>query len=378
MPKPKHSIDDKILRQLRQDLQSTIGMIVRNRPDTERFSTMVRKINDVYISPSTFSRLFLSAEASNHFYLDTLDKLSSLIYPFSNWDEYCRVYESSNEQMKQIGVTQLNNPKVNLVGLNLATSSWKPIHMLFEEMSFDPSFIESYRFMYDFGQSFYDILKWAPKSEMDFYKRFINYPIIKKAFFELNADPDFILPNYIKGLDYYIKGIDMNTAVAKNDLLFALSLKYYYYLKNVDLIKMQLTYKQINSVQQFNELLPLEIHPFNTGRYLSARLYNAYYLNPKFVDSAAIDGLQWIQDHFGQHDKYGIRVIVYHLLEAFMHCKVAQFYTDKLMLFINGEHDLNSHSAFIQQTIYNIEPSGIRWTRRFKSQVVNLNILESA
>ena len=102
MPKPKHTINDKILRQLRQDLQSTIGMIVRNRPDTERFSTMVRKINDVYISPSTFSRLFLSEEASNHFYLDTLDKLSSLIYPFSNWDEYCRVYESSNEQMKQI------------------------------------------------------------------------------------------------------------------------------------------------------------------------------------------------------------------------------------------------------------------------------------
>jgi hypothetical protein len=370
MPKPKHSINDKILRQLRQDLQSTIGMIVRNRPDTERFSTMVRKINDGYISPSTLSRLFLNAEASNHFYLDTLDKLSSLIYPYSNWVEYCRVYESSKEQLKQIGIFQMNNPKVNLVGLNLATSSWKPIHMLFEEMSFDPSFIESYRFMYDFGQSFYDILKWAPKSEMDFYKRFINYPIIKKSFFELNADPDFILPNYIKGLDYYIKGIDMNTAEAKNDLLFALSLKYYYYLKNVDLSQMQLTYNQINSVQQFNELLPVEIHPFNTGRYLSARLYNAFYFDSKFVDPIVIDCLKWIHDHFDEHVAYGIRVIVYHLLEAFMHCKVAQIYTDKLMLFINSEHDLNSHSAFIQQTIYNIEPSGIRWTRRFKSNVV--------
>ena len=378
MPKPKHTINDKILRQLRQDLQSTIGMIVRNRPDTERFSTMVRKINDVYISPSTFSRLFLCAEASNHFYLDTLDKLSSLIYPFSNWDEYCRVCESSYEQMKQIGVSQKNNPKVNLVGLNLATSSWKPLHILFEEMSFDPSFIESYRFMYDFGQSFFDILKWTPNSELEFYKRFIKYPIIRKAFFELNADPDFILPNYIKGLDYYIKGIDVNTVGAKNDLLFALSLKYYFYLKNVDLIKMQLTYKQINSVQQFNELLPVEIHPFNTGRYLSARLYNVYYLNPKFVDSAAIDGLQWIQDHFDEHDSYGIRVIVYHLLEAFMHCKVAQFYIDKLMLFMSGEHEMNYHPTFIQQTIYNIEPSGIRWNRRFKSQIFNLNILESA
>jgi hypothetical protein len=370
MPKPKHTINDKILRQLRQDLQSTIGMIVRNRPDTERFSTMVRKINDVYISPSTLSRLFLNAEESNHFYLDTLDKLSSLIYPYSNWDEYCRVYEISHKQLNQVGIFQMNNPKVNLVGLNIATSSWKPIHMLFEEMSFDPSFIESYRFMYDFGQTFYDVLKWTPKSELDFYKRFINYPIIRKAFFELNADPDFILPNYIKGLDYYIKGIDMNTAEAKNDLLFALSLKYYYYLKNVDLSQMQLTYKQIISVQQFNELLPVEIHPFNTGRYLSARLYNAYYFNPKYVDSAITDGLQWIQNHTDKHDSYGIRVIVYHLLEAFMHCKVNQFYIDKLMLFMHGDHDANAHTAFIQQTIYNIEPSGIRWNRRFKLNAI--------
>jgi hypothetical protein len=141
---------------------------------------------------------------------------------------------------------------------------------------------------------------------------------------------------------------------------------------------MQLTYKQINSVQQFNELLPLEIHPFNTGRYLSARLYNAFYFDSKFVDPIVIDCLQWIQDHFDEHDAYGIRVIVYHLLEAFTHCKVAQFYIDRLMLFIDGEHELNSNLAFIQQTIYNLEPSGIRWNRRFKSQVVNLNRLESA
>lgn len=367
MPKPKHSIDDKILSQLRQDLQSTIGLIVRNRPDTERFSNLVRKINDVYISSSTFSRLFLNEGATNHFYLDTLDKLSSLIYPYSNWAEYCRVCESSSEQLKQVGIYQLKNQKVNLVALNLATSSWKPLHVLFEEMSYDNSFIDSYRFMYDFGQSFYDVLNWTPKSELDFYKRFIKYPIIRKAFFELNADPDFVLPNYIRGLDYYIKGIDMNAAEAKNDLLFALGLKYYYYLKNVDLSQMQFTYKQINSVQQFNELSPKEIHPFNTGRYLSARLYNTYHFYPKAVESAVIDGLQWLEDHFDKHDAYGIRVIVYHLLEAFTHCKVNQLYIDKLMLFIHGEHEMNTHSAFIQQTIYNIEPSGIRWTRRFKS-----------
>jgi hypothetical protein len=171
-------------------------------------------------------------------------------------------------------------------------------------------------------------------------------------------------------LDYYIKSIDLNTGGAKNDLLFALSLKYYFFLKNVDLSQMQLTFKQINSVQQFNELLPIEIHPFNTGRYLSARLYNAYYLNPKFVDSAVIDGLEWLQDHFEEHDAYGIRVIVYHLLEAFMHCKVAQFYIDRLILFMDGEHEMNYHPIFIQQIIYNIEPSGIRWTRRFKSSMI--------
>ena len=129
MPKPKHSIDDKYLRQLRQDLQSTIGLVVRNRPESERFSQLVRKTKDVYISPSTFSRLFLNGGTSNHFYLDTLDKLASLTYPYSNWAEYTRVCENSQEQLKQLGIYQLKNPKLNLVGLNIATTSWKPLHL---------------------------------------------------------------------------------------------------------------------------------------------------------------------------------------------------------------------------------------------------------
>ena len=37
------------------------------------------------------------------------------------------------------------------------------------------------------------------------------------------------------------------------------------------------------------------------------------------------------------------------------------------MLFMHGENDMNFNSELIQQFIYNLEPSGIRWNRRFKS-----------
>jgi hypothetical protein len=370
MPKPKHSIDDKYLNQLRQDLQATIGMVVRNRPDTERFSQLVRKTKDVYISPSTFSRLFLTAGAANHFYLDTLDKLASLTYPYSSWEEYCRVCESSQEQLKQIGMFQPKNPKVNLLGLNIATSTWKPLHLLFEEMSSDRSFIASYRFMYDFGQSFFDILTRTPQSELDFYKRFLKYPIIRKSFFELNADPDFVLPNYVKGLDYYIKSIDINDAVAKNDLLFSLCLQYYYYLNNADFTQMQSKYNQIISMQDFDALSANEVHPFNSGRYLSVRIYNAYHFDAKKVESAVIDALQWVNNQLTGLNDYDIRVISYHLLEAFMKCSVNQLYIDKLMSIMKVEDELISDSSLLKQTIFNIEPSGIRWTRRFKSQAI--------
>lgn len=370
MPKPKHSIDDKYLRQLRKDLQSTIGLVVRNRPESERFSQLVRKTKDVYISPSTFSRLFLNGGTSNHFYLDTLDKLASLTYPYSNWAEYTRVCENSQEQLKQLGIYQLKNPKLNLVGLNIATTSWKPLHLLFEEMSYDNSFIDSYRFMYDFGHSFFDILKWTPHSELDFYKRFIKYPIIRKSFFELNADPDFLLPNYIKGLDLYIKSIDINAVGAKNDILFSLCLQFYYYLNNIDLINMQLKYKQIISLQSIEELSARELHPFNSGRYLSMRIYNAYYFDVKTIESKAIDALKWLMNHTIDIDEYGVRVIAYHLLEAFSKCSIHQLYVDKLISIIKVEDEICYDSSFIQQTIYNIEPSGIRWTRRFKSHAI--------
>jgi hypothetical protein len=259
---------------------------------------------------------------------------------------------------------------VNLLGLNIATSTWKPLHLLFEEMSSDRSFIASYRFMYDFGQSFFDILTRTPQSELDFYKRFLKYPIIRKSFFELNADPDFVLPNYVKGLDYYIKSIDINDAVAKNDLLFSLCLQYYYYLNNADFTQMQSKYNQIISMQDFDALSANEVHPFNSGRYLSVRIYNAYHFDAKKVESAVIDALQWVNNQLTGLNDYDIRVISYHLLEAFMKCSVNQLYIDKLMSIMKVEDELISDSSLLKQTIFNIEPSGIRWTRRFKSQAI--------
>ena len=47
-----------------------------------------------------------------------------------------------------------------------------------------------------------------------------------------------------------------------------------------------------------------------------------------------------------------------------------ELYVDKLISIIKVEDEICSDSSFIQQTIYNIEPSGIRWTRRFKSHAI--------
>ncbi len=368
MPKPKHSLDEKYIKRLRQDLQSTLGMMVRNRPDADRISELVRQTHEVYISPSTFSRLFLNVSSSNHFYLDTLDKLASLTFPYTNWEDYCTGCQASEEQLQKVGVFCETDLNYNLVALNLTTSSWKPLHQLFDAMSGSPQYVDSYRFMYNFGELFHEILQRHPSSETEFYKRFIQYPVIRKSFIELNADPDFLLPNYIKGLDCYIKSIDNNAADAQNDLIFALCMQFYYHLKQQDVTGIQLCFKQISSKLSIETISVEQMHPFNIGRFLSVGIYHAFYCDDKRMNNKITDALHWVRCHNEQLDGYGIRVICHHLLEVLKHCKSETVHVEEVLSYLNVDLVFANQPEMLRQTIFNLEPSGIRWSRRFKQQ----------
>ena len=257
------------------------------------------------------------------------------------------------------------NIQTNLIALNFYHKSWKPLHHLFENLSSDPQYNESFRFMFEFGHMFYSIFQWSPNSESEFYKHFIKYPIIRKSFFELNADPDFVLPQYIQGLNNYIKTIDKQSANHINDLIFALCLQFYYALKTNDLNQIKIKYNQLNSTIKSNDLIKFDIHPFNCGRYLSAHIYFSFFLNKSNFDSTIQYAITWLKSYAERLGAYGVRVVTYHLLEVLLACKAEEFYFEELVSYSQLDPDFAANPLLVKQTIYHMEPSSIRWTRRF-------------
>lgn len=365
MPKPKHAIEEKYLEHLKKDIQAIIGMMVLNRPDADRFSKLIRETKGVYISASTISRLFIDKQKENHFYIDTLNKLSTITQPQLNWQLYCENCQNAEDQLKHIGVFNQNKVSTNLIALNFYHRSWKPLHDVFDNLSSDPQFSDSFRFMFEFGHMFYSIFQWSPQSEIDFYKRFIKYPIIRKSFFELNADPDFVLPHYIKGLNNYIKTIDKKSSSYINDLLFALCLQFYYSIKNKDLIQVKSKFNQIQSVIEIDDLLKYSIHPFNCGRYLSSYIYYSFHADNNRFNSSIDSAINWLKTNAEIIGSYGVRVVTYHLLEAMLTCKADEFYFDELVFYSQLDSEFASNPLLVKQAIFHMEPSTIRWTRRF-------------
>jgi hypothetical protein len=67
--------------------------------------------------------------------------------------------------------------------------------------------------LHQIGFEFYQTLLSNPNSNIQFYKEFSQLPVIRESFFEKCIDPEFKIPGYEKGLEFYLKNIDK-----KNDI----------------------------------------------------------------------------------------------------------------------------------------------------------------
>ena len=132
MPKPRHSIDVYCMRRLKEEIQLLMGIQVNNRPSCNLLSNELIKEYGVSISESTLARFFLYADGNNHFYLDTLDKLSCVAKKGSNWQEYCEFVSSQRDQAQTFGVHHEIDFRDTLLHINFEYSGWKVLRTYFE------------------------------------------------------------------------------------------------------------------------------------------------------------------------------------------------------------------------------------------------------
>lgn len=366
MPKPKHAIDAYCIQRLKEEVQLVVGIQVINRPACVSLSEELRSIYGLTISSSTISRFFLNKQDNHHFYLDTLDKFCNLVHKGSNWSSYCETVLAQRDQSLSIGIHHELDYKTSLLYINFEFSSWKSLRVYFERLQ---PYIERPNYQYltfDLGGSLHRIAHTSASFEKSLYKNFVGFESVRRSYFELLADPEFKLPNYREGLFLYGKTIDYSCPNASNDLCFYLSML----CLNEDKVgvfdSFQEYYAELIDNFNLNNIVNLNVHPFNIGRFLAVLLIHNYRFQTRSYDVSFSDLILFIKTNLSRWSAYERRLIQYFFVYGLARSNApAQFF--KIVEKTLGFHFLEGQDLdeSVKRFLYNKEPNTISWYRRW-------------
>lgn len=228
MPKPLHKISDYNLSHLKSKLEEKLTFRILTKLDCKKASEAIQHERDKSISESTIYRLFLLEGNKNTPYQHTLDILAQFI-GHSDWFSFENYLTEISDFQHLLGVLSGQKQYKSLLSFNIHHGGLKPLYNFLEQFNTDLSYDKKIIL----GEDIYTSLKNNPNSNIEFYKQFHTLPIIREGFFELFADPDFSIPDYEIGLNFYLNNIKPHqTFKALQDYIFANSLLLrYYFLK---------------------------------------------------------------------------------------------------------------------------------------------------
>lgn len=366
MPKPRHSIDEFCLQRLKEEVQLKLGIQVNNRPACELLSTNLRSVYGISISASTISRLFLNTKKDNHFYLDTLDKLCNLVQNGSNWNKYCEAVLTQREHALSIGIHHEIDFRTSLLYINFEFSGWKVLRTYFERLQ---PFLDKPSFQYlsfDLGGALHRIACSNVSFEKSLYKNFVGFEAVRKSFFELLADPEFKLPNYKEGLVCYGKAIDYNHPTSANDLCFYLSML----CLNDDKINELNSFLEHYSMLIYNfnlqNLVNLNVHPFNIGRFLAVLLIYSNRFKTRSYENCFSDLILFSKRNINNWTAYEKRLIQYFFVYGLFRSNAPdKSYKVVEKLFVFNFFDGRDLKGSVSRFLYDKEPNTIAWYRRW-------------
>ena len=367
MPKPRHTIDAYCIQRLKEELQLLLGIQVNNRPSCSLLNYELQKNYGISISESTLARFFLYADKNNHFYLDTLDKLSNVAREGSNWQQYCAFVCSQRDQALTMGVHHEIDFRSTLLFINFEHSGWKVLRTYFERLE---EYLNrpNYEYLgFDLGGALYRIAESNSSFENSLYKHFTSYNAVRKSYFELLADPEFKLPHYKEGLHLYGKTIDYSHANAANDLCFYLSMLCLNEAKHGNFKTFNVHYKQLSANFNLQNITSSSVHSFNIGRFLAVQLIYANQFKPDSFGNCFSDLILFIKKNIDSWSAYDIRLIKYFFVYGLYRTNSPDLYyrtAEKTFEFHFPEaRDIKES---VRHFLFNKEPNTLSWYRRWQ------------
>lgn len=367
MPKPRHSIDAYCIQRLKEEIQLLLGIQVNNRPSCRLLNNELQKNYGISISESTLARFFLYADGNNHFYLDTLDKLSSITKKGNNWQQYCMFVSSQRDQAQTFGVHHEIDFRDTLLHINFEYSGWKVLRTYFERFE-DYLHRPKYEYLsFDLGGALYRIAESNPSFEKSLYKYFISFEAVRKSYFELLADPEFKLPYYYDGLLLYAKTIDYSSPNASNDLCFYLCMLCLNEEKNNRLNSFNEHYERLIGNFTLQNIGHSNVHSFNIGRFLAVILIHNYRFKSSTFENCFSDLILFVQKNIITWSAYDKRLIIYFFVYGLFRTNSPNHYY-RTVEKIFGFHfpEAREFKDSVKHFLFHKEPNTILWYRRWE------------
>ena len=268
MPKPSYPLAEYLVHGLKWIIESHCNFRLFNKANCEKLSLLVFNKTQTSVSGNTLYRIFLHPNNTNKPYLHTLDILAQFI-DFNDWTAFCHFYQELYDFQFISGIIPPDQSYKSLLRFSIYNKEYKSLYPFLEQFSDDLSITKKQLL----GEEIFNILKENPGSNVPFFKKFSNLPIIREGFFEMMADPEFRIPQYEFGLQCYLQHLSPEKSPQElQGFIFANALVFRYYFFNG---KQKKSIQYGNLLYQnhlYNESELAEVHIFPRVRYF------AYYL----------------------------------------------------------------------------------------------------
>jgi hypothetical protein len=232
MPKPIHELSPFVYSELRKYIRLKTSLLIHTKTECERLSSQIKDQTQILISASTLYRIFIAEENSKP-YLNTLNGLS-VFCGFKDWYEFENHVNELARFDFSYGKIHINEkPVSSFIKICVHNNQLDVLYQYASQFPEEIDFEKKIRIGYELYQSLLD----NPNSNLAFFDKFSGLPLIRGAFFEYMADPDFKIKDYEYGLKCYLKYCE--PAVKLNDyrdVIFAKSMlfRHYYISGHID------------------------------------------------------------------------------------------------------------------------------------------------
>ena len=314
MPKPVHELSPFVYAELRKHIRIKTGLMIQTKSECEILSVQINEQIRTQISASTIYRIFI-AEKNSKPYLNTLNGLS-VFCGFKDWFDFENHINDLSGFDFSYGKIESNEKVLNsFIKLCIQKNQLEILYQYAEQFPNDVEYDKKIRIGYEFYQSLLD----NPNSNIEFFDKFSVLPIIREAFFEIMADPDFKIKDYEYGLVSYLKYCEPPKKIKDyRDIIFAKSMLFRYYVLKSNSVKAVEIGSELYQSKLTNNFDFDKLSIFPKLRYLSYQLlykqmqsdFDSFLAYKQFL-------LDYCEKNIGNWTLFEKRVAFYNIADVF-------------------------------------------------------------